>query len=146
MQVAHQLWDRNGVKAAVNAMGKLSDYTVSADIVSILMEKSDNITLDLCTCLLPLLTSLLESKIDRHVRISLEMLLKLVRIFGPVIHSTLSAVRPVGVDLQSEERRENCNLCFIELEKVKHILPSLTRRGSIANSAQMLNLTLQVVL
>lgn len=32
------------------------------------------------------------------------MLLKLVRIFGPVIHSTLSASPSVGVDLQAEQR------------------------------------------
>lgn len=138
----------------------------------------------------------------RHVGISLEMLLKLVKIFGPVIHSTLSAGPMVGVDIQAEQRcvwfslhlhnhyyywqtvinpcnssrvsrLEKCNLCFIELEKVKRRLPSLTRYmlhgssnkkvlrvtlpnidyclyyrrgGSISKSAQELNLTLQEVI
>lgn len=41
---------------------------VSADVVSIWTEKSDNITLDIFTCLLPVLTSLLESKVDRYVQ------------------------------------------------------------------------------
>nr|XP_010933308.1 katanin p80 WD40 repeat-containing subunit B1 homolog isoform X2 [Elaeis guineensis] len=144
LQVVCQLWDRNDVKGVINAMEKMSDHAVSADLVSILMEMSDAITLDLCTYLLPLLTGLLESKIDRHTSISLEMLLKLIKIFGPVIHSALSAVPSVGVDLQVEERLEKCKTCFIEFEKVKRILPSLTRRGgSIARSAQELNLLLK---
>lgn len=36
--------------------------------------------------------------------ISLNMLLKIVRHFGPVIHSTMSASSPVGVDLEAEQR------------------------------------------
>ncbi|RWW31242.1 hypothetical protein GW17_00004132 [Ensete ventricosum] len=43
---------------------------VSADVLSSLMDKSDIITLDICTALLPLLTSLLESKMDRYASIS----------------------------------------------------------------------------
>ena len=34
----------------------------------------------------------------------MEMLLKLVRIFGSVIRSTLSASSSVGVDIQAEQR------------------------------------------
>lgn len=84
------------------------------------------------------------------------MLLKLVRTFGSVIYSTLSATTSVGVDIEAEQRfvlvifsaaffhelyinlirsfcyvngfrLERCNLCFIELEKIKRVLPSLTR-------------------
>ncbi|GFZ15809.1 transducin/WD40 repeat-like superfamily protein [Actinidia rufa] len=74
------------------------------------------------------------------------MLLKLVRVFGSVIYSTISASSSVGVDIEAEQRLERCNLCFIELEKVKRCLPVLTRRGgSIAKSAQALNLALQEV-
>ncbi|RVW51240.1 Katanin p80 WD40 repeat-containing subunit B1-like [Vitis vinifera] len=84
---------------------------------------------------------------ELHLGISLEMLLKLVRIFGSVIHSTLSASSSVGVDIQAEQRLERCNLCFIELEKIKHCLPALTRRGgSVAKLAQELNLALLEVL
>ncbi|KAJ0963162.1 hypothetical protein J5N97_028284 [Dioscorea zingiberensis] len=89
-------------------MEKMSDHAVSTDVISVLAAKVDIITLDLCTCLLPLLTSLLESKMDRL---------------------------------------ERCNLCFIELEKVKRFLPSLTRReGSITKTAQELKLAFQEVL
>lgn len=95
--------------------------------------------------------------IIRHLSISLDMLLKLVRIFGSVIYSTISASTSVGVDIEAEQRcvwlhlqfsiflffsikilstvatsywyhrLERCNLCFIELEKVKRCLSALTR-------------------
>ncbi|KAG1359548.1 katanin p80 WD40 repeat-containing subunit B1 [Cocos nucifera] len=137
LQVVHRLWERNDFRGVINAVEKMSDHAV---------EKSDNVTLDVCTCLLPVLTSLLESKMDRHLGISLGMMLKLVRTFGPVIYSTLSAGPSVGVDLQAEQRRERCNSCFIELEKAKHSLSTLTRRGgSIAKAVQELNLALQKV-
>jgi hypothetical protein len=41
----------------------------------------------------------------RHLSVSLELVVKLVRTFGPVIHSTVSASpSSVGVDLQAEQR------------------------------------------
>ncbi|KAK1305446.1 hypothetical protein QJS10_CPB11g02391 [Acorus calamus] len=146
LQVIHRFWQRNDVRGAINAMEKMSDHSVFADMICNLMEKSDVITLDICTCLLPLLTGLLDSQMDRHISISLEMLLKLVRTFGPVIYPTLKASSSVGVDLQAEQRLERCNMCFVELEKVKRCLPTLSRRGgTVAKSAQELNLAFQEV-
>ena len=42
--------------------------------------------------------------ICRHVKMSLELLLKFVACFGPTIRSTISAPPAVGVDLHQEER------------------------------------------
>ncbi|KAB2624030.1 katanin p80 WD40 repeat-containing subunit B1-like protein [Pyrus ussuriensis x Pyrus communis] len=146
LQVVYRYWERNDVKAVLGAMEKMADHAVIADVVGIMTEKFDIVTLDICTCLLPLLTGLLESNMDRHLGISLEMLLKLVRVFGSVIYSAISASSSVGVDIEAEKRLERCNICFVELEKVKCCLPALTRRGgSIAKAAQELNLALQEV-
>ncbi|KAA3468016.1 katanin p80 WD40 repeat-containing subunit B1-like protein isoform X1 [Gossypium australe] len=146
LQVVHRLWERNDIKGAISAMEKMSDHGVLADVMSIVTEKIDIVTLEICTSLLPLLSGLLGSDMDRHLSICLDMLLKLVRIFGSMIYSTLSALAPAGVDIEAEQRFERCNLCFIELEKVKQCLPNLTRRGgSVAKSAQELNLALQEV-
>jgi len=46
-------------------MSIISFLQVSADVVSVLIEKSDIVTLDISTTLLPLLTSLLGSDMDR---------------------------------------------------------------------------------
>ncbi|XP_047154234.1 katanin p80 WD40 repeat-containing subunit B1 homolog KTN80.4-like isoform X1 [Vigna umbellata] len=146
LQMVFRCWERNDVNEVIGIMTKMDDHAVIADVVSIILEKIDIITLDICTGLLPLLTDLLQSEMERHQGISLEMLLKLVRIFGSVIYSTVSAPLPVGVDIEAEKRLERCNLCFPELEKVKRFLPSLSRRGgSIAKSAHELNLALQDV-
>ncbi|BAF16181.2 Os04g0677700, partial [Oryza sativa Japonica Group] len=105
LQIVHQMWQRNDIRGIIAAMEKMSDHAVSADVASVLMEKSETITLDLCTVILPVLTDLLESKTDRHLGVSLELLVKLVRTFGSVIHSTVSAgPSSVGVDLQAEQR------------------------------------------
>ncbi|XP_062184429.1 katanin p80 WD40 repeat-containing subunit B1 homolog KTN80.4-like isoform X2 [Phragmites australis] len=148
LQIIHQMWDRNDIRGVISVMEKMCDHAVSADMASVLMEKNETITLDLCTSILPVVTDLLESKTDRHLGVSLELLVKLVRTFGPVIHSTVSAgPSSVGVDLQAEQRRERCNLCFIELEKVKNKLPFLTRiKGAVANAAQELTLVFQEVM
>ncbi|RLN06950.1 hypothetical protein C2845_PM11G24540 [Panicum miliaceum] len=69
-------------------------------MASVLMDKSETITLDLCTSILPVVTDLLESKTDRCF---IELLVKLVRTFGPMIHSTVSAGPSVGVNLEAEQ-------------------------------------------
>ncbi|KAK9115464.1 hypothetical protein Sjap_014411 [Stephania japonica] len=63
--------ERNDIKGTINAMEKLADHAVVADITSILAEKTEMITLEFCTHLLPLLTGLLASPIDSshfHIR------------------------------------------------------------------------------
>uniref|UniRef100_A0A803LVX8 Katanin p80 WD40 repeat-containing subunit B1 homolog n=1 Tax=Chenopodium quinoa TaxID=63459 RepID=A0A803LVX8_CHEQI len=174
LQAVRRFWDRNDVKGAIGAMEKMADHSVIADVVSLLTEKTDVVTLEICTCLLSLLASLLESDMDRHLGVSLDMLVKLVRVFGSVIYSAVSASSSVGVDIEAEERweggflrvsgvhfrwwwpvrwlgisssafkwLERCNLCYIELERVKLCLPALMRKGgSVAKSAQELNLAL----
>lgn len=146
LQVVYQYWKRHDIKGAISVMEKMADHAVLSELVSFLAEKNDIITLEICTCLLPLLTGLLESKLDRHQDISLSMLLKLVKVFGSVIYTSLSTPTSVGVDIEAEKRMERYNLCFIELEKVKSCLPALSRRGgSIAKTAQELNLALHEV-
>lgn len=146
LQVVHRFWDRNDIKGAVCAMEKMGDHGVVADLITLLTEKIDIVTLEICTGLLPLLASLLGSDMDRHLSISLEMLVKVVRVFGSVIYSAISASASVGVDIEAEQRLERCNLCYIELERVKCCLPAVIRRGgSVAKSAQELNLALNGV-
>ncbi|XP_027339029.1 katanin p80 WD40 repeat-containing subunit B1 homolog isoform X2 [Abrus precatorius] len=144
LQVVRHFWERNDIKGAINAVRKLPDQSVQADVISVLLEKMEILNLDLFSCLLPVLTGLLDSKIERHVKVSLDMLLKLVAVFGPTIRATVSAPPSVGVDLHQEERRECCNQCFMELQKIQMNLPILIRRGGLlAKSALELNLVLQ---
>ncbi|ESW20210.1 hypothetical protein PHAVU_006G189900 [Phaseolus vulgaris] len=144
LQVVRHFWERNDIKGATTALRKLPDQSVQADVISVLVEKMEIFTMDLFSCLLPVLTGLLDSKMERHAKVSLDMLLKLVAVFGSTIRATVSAPPSVGVDLHQEERRECCNQCFMELQKIQMILPILIRRGGIlARSALELNLVIQ---
>lgn len=40
----------------------------------------------------------------RHLSISLDILLKLVRVFGSMVYSAVLASTPVGVDIEAEQR------------------------------------------
>ncbi|KAF8093362.1 hypothetical protein N665_0384s0043 [Sinapis alba] len=144
LQIVRHFWERNDIKGAIMALKKLSDPSVQADVISILTDKPEILTLDLFSQLAPVLTGLLGSRTERPVSVSLEMLLKLVAVFGTVVQSNVSARRSVGVDLHAEERLQICQSCSAELQKVQKILPLLTRRGGlIARKAQELNLVLQ---
>ncbi|CAK8530490.1 unnamed protein product [Lathyrus sativus] len=144
LQVVRHFWERNDIKGAINALRKLPDQSVQADVISILMEKMEILTLDLLSSLLPVLTGLLDSKTERHVKVSLDMLLKFVAVFGSTIKATISAPPSVGVDLHREQRRECCNECFMELQKIQTTLPMLIRKGGLlAKSSMELNLVLQ---
>ncbi|KAJ9136215.1 hypothetical protein P3X46_033314 [Hevea brasiliensis] len=144
LQVVRHFWQRNDIKGSINALRKLPDHSVQADVISILMEKMEILTLDLFSCLLPVLVGLLDSKMERHTSVSLEMLLKLVAVFGPVVCSTISAPPAVGVDLHAEQRLECCKQCFVQLQKIQQILPAVIRKGGlVAKSALELNLVLQ---
>ncbi|KAB2079256.1 hypothetical protein ES319_A06G219700v1 [Gossypium barbadense] len=144
LQVVRHFWEKNDIKGSIGALRKLPDHSVQADVIGVLMEKMEILNLDLFSGLLPVLMGLLDSKMERHINISLEMLLRLVAVFGPMIRSTVSARRSVGVDLHAELRRECCNQCFMQLQKIQKLLPPLVRRGgTIARGAQELNLALQ---
>lgn len=144
LQVMRHFLERNDIKGAINAMQKLPDHSVQAELVSLLVGNMDVLTLDIFSCLLPVLSGLLDSKAERHVSVALEMLLKLVAVFGPVIHSTISAPPAVGVNLQAERRLECCRKCSIQLQRIQKNLPAVTRRGGILEkSAQELTLVLQ---
>ncbi|CAA0817928.1 Transducin/WD40 repeat-like superfamily protein [Striga hermonthica] len=144
LQVVRHFWERKDVKGAINAVRKLPDHSVQADVIGVLMDKMEVITLDLFSCLLPVLLSLLDSKAERHASVSLEMLLKLVAVFGTVVRTTVSGPRAVGVNLHAEERLECCKQCYSHLQNVQKILPDLVKRGgTVARYAQQLNLVLQ---
>ncbi|KAJ8497601.1 hypothetical protein OPV22_008153 [Ensete ventricosum] len=143
LQMVRHFWEQNGIKGAISAVAKLPDYSVQVDVISILKDKIGLFTLDLFSTLLPVLVGLPNSKIERHIVVSLSLLLELVKIFKPVISSTISASSTVGVDLQAEQRLERCTHCFNNLEKIKQVLPPLIRRGGLlAKHAGELNIIL----
>uniref|UniRef100_A0A803LLA4 Katanin p80 WD40 repeat-containing subunit B1 homolog n=1 Tax=Chenopodium quinoa TaxID=63459 RepID=A0A803LLA4_CHEQI len=144
LQMVRHLWERNDIKGAITSLKKLPDHSVQADVISVFMERMEIVTMDLFFCMLPILVGLLDSKLERHAKMSLELLLKLVAFLGPTIRSTISAPPSVGVDLHQEERIACCKQCFVQLQQIQGLLPALSRKSeSLARSALELNLVLQ---
>ncbi|KAM3332980.1 hypothetical protein ACQJBY_028216 [Aegilops geniculata] len=125
LEMMRHVFNLNGIKGAIAAVAKLPDIAVQADVVSTLKGKLGLFNLDIFSSLLPVLAGLLNSKTERHAIVALEMLLDLIKIFGPVIHSTLSSSSPVGVDLQAEQRLQRCTRCFNHLQKIVQALQPL---------------------
>ena len=67
-----------------------------------------------CLLFLWLISSTL-AIVYRHIGISLDMLLKLVRIFGSMIYSAISASSPVGIDIEAEQRCVDLTLLIFTL-------------------------------
>ncbi|KAM0868606.1 hypothetical protein ACQ4PT_041226 [Festuca glaucescens] len=145
LEMMRHVFNQNGIKGAIAAVAKLPDIAVQADIVGTLKGKIGLFNLDIFSSFLPVLVGLLNSKTERHAIVSLEILLDLTKIFGPVIHSTLSASSTVGVDIQAEQRLQRCTRCFNHLQKVLQALHPLMMRGGgqSAQLAQELNMSLQ---
>jgi katanin p80 WD40 repeat-containing subunit B1 len=139
MQVVRRFWNKNDMKGAIEAMKKMTDQSVLVEVLSVMMEKSDVLTLEICYLLIPLLHGLLSTDNDRFLMTALELLLKLVENFGPIIHATRTSSPSIGVDLQAEQRLERCNMCYHELQAVGHsLLPLMRKGGDITKAARNL--------
>ncbi|CAN8298741.1 unnamed protein product [Cochlearia groenlandica] len=146
LQVVRRYWERNDIKNSISSIEKMADNAAAVDVLVIIIERPEILALDTCTSLLPLLSALLGSNTDRHLSVCLDLLLKLVRMYGLQIYSSLSAPSSVGVDIEAEQRMERYSRCFVELEKIKACLPSLERRGGlVAKTIHELNLIFQEV-
>jgi katanin p80 WD40 repeat-containing subunit B1 len=65
LQVVRRYWERNDIKNSISSIEKMADNAVIADVLLIVNERPEILTLDTCTSLLPLLTALLGSNMDR---------------------------------------------------------------------------------
>ncbi|KAG0582551.1 hypothetical protein M758_3G068100 [Ceratodon purpureus] len=135
MQVVRRFWNKNDMKGAIEAMKKMADQSVLVEVLSVFMEKTDLLTLEICYLLIPLLNGLLSTDNDRFLMTALELLGRLVETFGPIIHATRTSAPSIGVDLQAEQRLERCNMCYHELQAVGHSLLPLSRKGGDVTKA-----------
>jgi katanin p80 WD40 repeat-containing subunit B1 len=139
MQVVRRFWIKNDMKGAIEAMKKMADQSVLVEVLSVFMEKTDLLTLEICYLLIPLLNGLLSADNDRFLVTALELLGKLVETFGPIIHATRTSAPSIGVDLQAEQRLDRCNMCYHELQAVgRSLLPLIRKGGDVTKAARNL--------
>lgn len=105
-----------------NDLVALSDFLSAADL------KTDGLSLDACTKLLPLFESMLNEcmHLPHVVKATIDSTVMLCNAFGDLIRQTRAAV-VLGVDLSLEERLRKCNSCHASLFRIRKRLEAVMR-------------------
>jgi len=113
LQIIRALWSGGDVKTAVDSAVSMQDQAVLVDILNILLLRSSLWTLSLSATLLPHLHQLLLSKYEAYTTTSLQSVKLILKNFGNVIKTNLSAPPSGGgIDIQREERYDKCRQCW----------------------------------
>jgi len=124
LQIIRALWSGGDVKTAVDSAVSMQDQAVLVDVLNILLLRSSLWNLSLSATLLPHLHQLLLSKYENYVVTSLQSVKLILKNFGQVIKSNLSAPpSPAnGIDIQREERYDKCRQCWQMLTGISKTL------------------------
>ncbi|KAK3086328.1 hypothetical protein FSP39_016924, partial [Pinctada imbricata] len=122
LQIVRAMWTSGNTKTAVDSAISMKDPSVIVDLLNVLNLKSGLWSLDLTSSLLPQVKDLLDSKYDSYVISACEALKIMLRNFGPVIKSNLTAPPSVGVDISREERYKKCTQCYKEVSLIRGII------------------------
>lgn len=136
LQIVRAMWTSGNTKTAVDSAISMKDPSVIVDLLNVLNLKSGLWSLDLCSCLLPQVQDLMDSKYDSYVTAACEALKIMLRNFGPVIKSNLTAPPSQGVDLSREERYRKCRQCYENLSIIRTKVAS--RGGTPGKLGQLL--------
>lgn len=136
LQIVRAMWTSGNTKTAVDSAISMKDPSVIVDLLNVLNLKSGLWSLDLCSCLLPQVQDLMDSKYDSYVTAACEALKIMLRNFGPVIKSNLTAPPSQGVDLSREERYRKCRQCYENLCNIRSKVAS--RGGTPGKLGQLL--------
>lgn len=115
IQEAYSKWSLNDPKPALEATINTGDQSATVDLLTLMLGKRSLWSLDMAVIVLPEVKPLLRSKKEVYVKCACDILLLILKSFGPLIKVTVST--PVGakVDLIREERLEKCQACHSHL-------------------------------
>ncbi|XP_061162981.1 katanin p80 WD40 repeat-containing subunit B1-like isoform X3 [Saccostrea echinata] len=136
LQIVRAMWTSGNTKAAVDSAISMKDPSVIVDLLNVLNLKSGLWSLDLCSCLLPQVQDLMDSKYDSYVTAACEALKIMLKNFGPVIKSNLTAPPSQGVDISREERYRKCRQCYENLSMIRTTISK--RMGAPGKIGQLL--------
>ncbi|CAH1780535.1 unnamed protein product [Owenia fusiformis] len=123
LQIVRALWTGGNIKTAVDSAIGMNDQAVVVDVLNILCAKSNLWSLDMCALLLPQLKDLLGSKYENYVQTTCMSLRTILKNFGPVIKSNVTAAPAGGgVDISREERYQKCNTCYGYLMAIRAVI------------------------
>jgi WD40 repeat protein len=136
-------YENGNMTAALNALNMMKDIPAITDTLNscLVTYKSDAISLEHCSLIIPLAKKLMESRYESHVRIGIRSCEELINMFGGVITSTLTSSTNIGVDLSREERIKKCQAileCFRQLQESECIPKCVSRKGQVGTMASSL--------
>nr|XP_022343510.1 katanin p80 WD40 repeat-containing subunit B1-like isoform X4 [Crassostrea virginica] len=143
LQIVRAMWTSGNTKTAVDSAISMKDPSVIVDLLNVLNLKSGLWSLDLCSCLLPQVQDLMDSKYDSYVTAACEALKIILRNFGPVIKSNLTAPPSQGVDISREERYRKCRQCY---ENLSIIRSKVAQRGGTPEKVGQLLREIQILM
>ena len=120
-QLVVRAWHAEGLARATGTAMQITDAGVCVDVVNMLNRRSALYTLDVCAAVLARLPQLLaQCKHDEHVDTVRRALLAIkAGAAGKLIRDRQTPTSCIGVDLASEERRDQTRKCYDALCQIR---------------------------
>lgn len=152
LKLLRQNWSKGNIIDVLETLQVLSDamkmnnsqnINIITDFLSGIELKSQNMSLDDCTKLLPIIDDVLSysntAPPSEVVTASCYgALIGLAQCFGELIHNTRSVMVTGGVDLSREERLSKCSVCHTVFSRAKQRIETI--RHQYRNSRKMVDL------
>lgn len=137
-------WSTKEPKAAIDTALSMNDMSVIVDIFSVIAMRPQIWNLDMCQITLPAIYDLLQSKYESYMSVGCSCLRVILKNFGSVIKTNITAPPGVGVDICREERYNKCMSCYNQLLSIRaFLLKRQTMQGKLGHSFRELHILMQ---
>lgn len=130
LRVLKHFWRQGNIKGAMQALMKMNDLPVAVDFFNGIESHliSGNVmTLEIAAAMLPVIKSLLGSRFEGYVSISLRYLKVQLRSFSQLILDTRSAPSNF-INPSQEERLERCNECYDQYKAIYPLVQNIAKK------------------
>nr|XP_039251821.1 katanin p80 WD40 repeat-containing subunit B1-like [Styela clava] len=147
LEIVRAMWTGGDVMTSMNTAIRMKDQALLVDMLSVLNSKTSLWNLDLCQVMLPEIHDLLSSKYETYVTAACGALKIVLRNFGPLIKSNISAPPNSAVDLSREERYKKCFSCHESVVQIRTIIEKkIQQPGKAGSNFRELNILISSTL
>lgn len=137
-------WSTKDVKMALESALSIDNQATVVDILNVITLRPQIWTLDMCQVVLPVIYDLLQSKYESYMSTGCSCLRIILKNFGPVIKTNITAPPGVGVDISREERYSKCMACYNQLLSIRSfLLKRQTMQGKLGHLFREMHILMQ---
>ncbi|XP_042143033.1 katanin p80 WD40 repeat-containing subunit B1 isoform X5 [Ixodes scapularis] len=137
-------WSTKDLKMALETALNIRDQSTLVDILNVIAMRPQIWTLDMCQIVLPAIYDLLQSKYESHMSTGCSCLRIILKNFGSVIKTNITAPPGVGVDIPREERYHKCMSCYNQLFSIRSfLLKRQTMQGKLGHLFREMHILMQ---